>query len=220
MARPRAATFEVQQAAIRDAATRVFADHGFLAATMAQVAGACGVSKPLVYHYYRDKEQLLFDIADGYIRRLLAIVDEVTQQGLAPEPHFRTLVARFMQEYRHSRERHMILVQDVKFLGADEHARVVAGQRRIVEAFVMAIAALRPRLSRAALRVPLAMILFGMINWMFTWLDADGPVKHEDMADIVSEVFLRGVLPADAGSSVKRAATRTRPSRAPTPKPR
>ncbi len=200
MARPRAATFEVQQAAIRDAATQVFADHGFAAASMAQVARACGVSKPLVYHYYRDKDQLLFDIADGYIRRLLAIVDEVRQQRLDPETHFRTLVKCFMHEYRHSQARHMILVQDVKFLGAEARARVVADQRQVVDAFVAAISALKPRLSRAALRVPLAMVLFGMINWMFTWLDADGPVKYEDMADVVSEVFLHGVLGGDSGT--------------------
>ena len=196
MGRPRAATFEQQQGAIRDAATRLFADHGFLATSIAQVAAACGVSKALVYHYYRDKDQLLFDIADGHIRRLLAIVAEVDTHGLAPEPHFRVLVERFMHEYRHSQARHMILVQDLKFLAAGEQASVIAGQRRIVEAFAAAIAALQPRRSRAALRVPLAMLLFGMINVMFTWLDAEGPVADEDMADVVSDVFLHGVMGA------------------------
>lgn len=200
MARPRAATFEAQQAAIRDAAARVFADHGFPAASMAQVASACGVSKPLVYHYYRDKEQLLFDIADRYLDRLLAIVDAVQAEGLDPEAHFRTLVGRFMEEYRHSQARHMVLVQDVKFLGVDERALVVAAQRRVVDAFVAAIAALDPRRSRAALQVPLAMILFGMINWMFTWFDPEGPVKSDEMAGLVAGVFLNGVLGMDPAS--------------------
>jgi hypothetical protein len=37
------------------------------------------------------------------------------------------------------------------------------------------------------------MILFGMINWTFTWLRADGPLSYEDMSKMVTEIFLRGV---------------------------
>ena len=43
--------------------------------------------------------------------------------------------------------------------------------------------------------LPLAMILFGMINWTFTWLRPDGKLTYDDMARIVSEIFLAGVLP-------------------------
>ena len=51
----------------------------------------------------------------------------------------------------------------------------------------------RPRFRKKASRVPLAMILFGMINWTFTWLRADGPLAYQDMAKVVTEIFLRGV---------------------------
>ena len=37
------------------------------------------------------------------------------------------------------------------------------------------------------------MILFGMINWTFTWLRADGPLTFRDMAPIVTGIFLDGV---------------------------
>ena len=32
---------------------------------MNEVAEACGVSKPSLYHYFRDKQQLLLEIAAG-----------------------------------------------------------------------------------------------------------------------------------------------------------
>ena len=38
--------------------------------------------------------------------------------------------------------------------------------------------------------MPLAMILFGMINWTFTWLRAEGPLTYEDMGQVVAEIFL------------------------------
>jgi AcrR family transcriptional regulator len=194
MARTRGPSFDQQRAAILEAAATLFARRGFAGTSTAQIAAAAGVSKPLLYHYYRDKEALLFDIADGYMDRLLAIVAEVAARRLPPEACFRTLLRVFMAEYRTSQDKHMVLVQDVKFLSPERHAAVTQKQRAVVEAFAAAIARLKPRFARRALRVPLAMILFGMINWTFTWLRTDGPLAYEDMAEVVAELFLNGVL--------------------------
>jgi len=36
-----------------------------------------------------------------------------------------------------------------------------------------------PDIKRAKLEKPVAMLLFGMLNWMFTWLRPDGRLTHE-----------------------------------------
>ncbi len=198
MARPKAPTFDLQRAAIVESAARLFASQGYHHASMSQLAQACGVSKGLLYHYYRDKQNILFDIADTYLDALLAIVAQVRAEKLAPEAHLRTLVARFMHTYRHAQTRHAVLVQDVKFLRPQERERIVEKQRTVVQAFVRAIARLKPRLAGKTLEVPLAMVLFGMINWTFTWLRPDGRLTYDDMAQVVSEVFLHGVSGARA----------------------
>jgi len=180
---------------------------------MADLARACAVSKALLYHYYRDKEHLLFDTADGYLDTLIAIVAEVRARQLPPTEHFSALVARFMQAYEHSQAQHIVLVQDVKFLGEAERHRIVAKERRVVDAFTEAIAALKPRFRRKALRVPLAMILFGMINWTFTWLRADGPLAYRDMAKVVTEIFLRGAADGQRAPARTRSAVSQQRSR-------
>src|SRR4030095_2528609 len=135
MPRGKAPTFEQQRADILQNAAQLFAEKGFVAASMSDLARACGVSKALLYHYYRDKAHLLFDTADSYLDTLIGIVADVRAQELPPTGHFGVLVARFMQEYEHSQAQHMVLVQDVKFLGESERARVVAKERRVVNAF-------------------------------------------------------------------------------------
>lgn len=193
MARTKAPTHELQRANILDQAARLFADKGFHNASMAELAKACGVSKPLLYHYYRDKEHILFDVADSYMDSLLAIVAEVAVEGLDAEGHFRELVMRFMGEYEHSQSRHMVLVQDVKFLEASYRGRVVDKERQVVVAFAGAIAAVEPGVVTVGLEKAVAMILFGMINWTFTWLSVDGPLTYRDMAPVVAGIFLQGV---------------------------
>ena len=111
----------------------------------------------------------------------------------------------------------MVLVQDVKFLGEAERApRRSARSARWWTRLRDAIAALKPRFRKKTLRVPLAMILFGMINWTFTWLRADGPLTYEDMAKVVTEIFLRrvgvrGRLPHKSGMMRASAGSRCAP---------
>ena len=47
--------------------------------------------------------------------------------------------------------------------------------------------------SRSDLIKPLTMILFGMINWTFTWFKERGPLTYADMAPVVADLFLGGV---------------------------
>jgi hypothetical protein len=37
------------------------------------------------------------------------------------------------------------------------------------------------------------MLLFGMINWMFTWMKPGGRLDHAAIAPIVADLFLGGI---------------------------
>ncbi len=197
MARPRAATFEQQRDAILANAAELFARHGYPVASVADLASACGVSKALLYHYYRDKEELLFDITDRYLDSLLAIVAQVAPaagSGRAPPAaRLRRLIERFMAAYEDAAAYHRVLVQDVKYLSRAHRSRVDDKQRRVVQAYADAIAEVAPQLARDDLLKPVTMTLFGMINWTFTWLKDTGTVRYADMAPVVADLFLCGV---------------------------
>jgi AcrR family transcriptional regulator len=200
MARPRSPTYDDQRDLILARAAALFAQQGYTATSMNQVAAACALSKPALYHYVRDKHALLALVAEGHMERLIHVVEEVLQQPLSPEQRLRELIARFVREYANAQNEHRVLTEDVKFLQADERERVLGAERRVVTAFADAVAAVRPALRPAELHKPLTMLLFGMINWMFTWLKPaedgleGGPrLTHEQMAPIVAELFFGGL---------------------------
>jgi TetR/AcrR family transcriptional regulator len=195
MARPRSAGYDGQREQIMAAAAALFAGRGYTATTMSQVAAACGVSKATLYHYVSDKHQLLASITAGHVARLEALVADVRALKLEPEAHLRTLIDRFMQAYAHAQHEHRVLTEDVKFLAEAERTEVVQAQRRVVAAFAEAVIAVRPSLAGSELATPLAMLLFGMMNWTFTWLRPGGALTHQALAPLVSELFLGG-LPA------------------------
>ena len=193
MARPRSAGYDGQREQILAAAAQCFATRGYTATTMNEVAAACGVSKATLYHYVRDKRGLLTQISAGHVARLEVLVQQTAAQDLPPEAHLRELIGRFMQAYARAEYEHRVLTEDVKFLAEADRVQVLAAQRRVVAAFAAAVAALRPGLRNAGLDKPLAMLLFGMINWTFTWLKAGGALTHETLAPVVAALFLGGL---------------------------
>ena len=194
MARPRAATYEAHRDKILAAAAHLFAVKGYTAASMAEIASDSGVSKAGLYHYFGDKQSILEEIALSHVQWLESLVASVEAQSTEPKQRLRLLLERFMQAYTGAQHAHRVLTEDVKFLDAAAKARVVAAQRRVVSAFGLAIGALRSDLP-ADMHKPMAMLLFGMINWTYIWLKPGGAWTHEDLAPLVADLFLGG-LPA------------------------
>jgi AcrR family transcriptional regulator len=197
MARGRAAGYDEQRETILARAAALFARQGYHATSMNQLAEACGLSKATLYHYYRDKDAMLVQIAEGHVTRLAALLDEVAALRLPPEPRLRELIRRIVVEYADAQHAHRVLTEDVKFLPAADRERILNVERRVVAGFADAVAALRPALRDAALAKPMTMLLFGMINWMFTWMKPGGSLSHEALAPLVADLFLGG-LPAVA----------------------
>ncbi len=193
MARGRAPGYEEQREHILTQAAELFARAGYAATSMNEVAQACGLSKPALYHYFKDKNALLLEICEAHITRLIALVDEVDQLALAAEPRLRALVERFVQEYAHAVNEHRVLTEDVRFLNEADQQRILNGERQVVNSVAQAVQELRPQADHDGLTKALTMLLFGMMNWMFTWLKPDGVLSYASMAPVVADLFLGGL---------------------------
>ena len=193
MARGRASGYDEQREAILRHAARLFAQRGYIGTSMNQVAEAAGLSKASLYHYYRDKYALLVEIAVGHVTTLEALVDEVRAQQRPPADAVRHLIERIIDEYADAQDAHRVLTEDVRFLEPDDRERVLGAERRVVAGFAEAIGAWQPGQAEAGLTKPLTMLLFGMINWLFTWHRPDGGLRHADLAPIVADLFFAGV---------------------------
>jgi AcrR family transcriptional regulator len=205
MGRGRSAGYQDQRALILARAAALFARGGYSATSMNQVAEACGLSKATLYHYFKDKYALLVDIADDHVSRLQRIVREPTLEQLAPQERMRALISRLVEEYAGAQNEHRVLTEDVKFLEPADRERILGKEREVVAAFAQVVAALRPDLQQAAMSKPLTMLLFGMVNWLFTWMKPEGPLDYDAMAPVVTDLFLGGLDAVSAPVPAARA---------------
>jgi AcrR family transcriptional regulator len=182
-----------QAEAILARAAELFAHHGYRGTSMNDVADATGLSKATLYHYYQNKDEILVNIAEGHVTRLVELVDAVADEGLRGEPRLRAMIERFLREYSHAQHSHRVLTEDVRFLAETDRNRILKKERQVVRAFAASVAEMRPELETAALAKPVAMLLMGMLNWMFTWWKPGGALDADAMAPIVFDIFTGGL---------------------------
>jgi AcrR family transcriptional regulator len=193
MPRGRSATYDDQRELILAQAAQLFARRGYPATSMNQVAEACNLSKATLYHYYKDKSSLLISIAETHVSKLAALVAEEEASTHTDEQRLRRFIYRIVEEYAGAQDAHRVLTDDVRFLDDEDRERVLDKEREVVAGFARAVSALRPGAPSDDLAKPLTMLLFGMINWMFTWMKPGGTLDHAAIAPIVADLFLGGI---------------------------
>ena len=189
MARPKSATHELKRDEILDRAAHCFADKSYPAATMNDIAAANGTSKARLYHYYSAKEAILFDLLDRYTQRLLSLIGktEATAQrrNLDDRAALHELIRSFLQEYETSATRHVALLHDTQFLGEEQRELILNRQRDLVSAVTRFLRRAYPKRVNASNQTAATMMLFGMINWTFTWLRPNGSMSYAAFAEEV-----------------------------------
>lgn len=197
MARTRAPDHESQREQILDLAAAKFAQTSYPSTSMTDLANASGTSKARLYHYYEGKEAILFDLLDRYTKQLMLIIAEVEgasqRRGLTEREAFAELVRAFLAEYETSHSRHVALLNDVKYLEDTQRQIVLDRQRDIVAAFARQLARAYPERISKDNQTPVAMMVFGMINWTFTWLKPGGRLGYRDFAEQVIGMIEHGL---------------------------
>ncbi|MEC9225958.1 MAG: TetR/AcrR family transcriptional regulator [Pseudomonadota bacterium] len=195
MPRRRATSYDTKLGHIRDTAAGLFARDGFTRTSMAELAGACGVSKALLYHYFDSKEALLFDILRAYLADLEAAVTIAPRAAASPRDHLRDLIRALLRQYREAGNTHKLLTFELAVLADDRQAELRGAERRIMARFDAALAAAAADAGR---RVPLdgprAMMLFGTLNWTYTWFRDDGKLSLDDYCELVTDSTVASLL--------------------------
>jgi TetR/AcrR family transcriptional regulator len=192
MARTRANDYDDKRRAILDRSAELFAEHGYDRASMSKIAEACGVSKANLYHYYKDKEELLFDVIRFHLEELLEVVEAADRPDLEPDARLRDLVAALLEAYRDADAQHNVQINGLRLLPADRQAELKGMERELVRIFSDAVAGVAPQLKGTKLLKPVTMSLFGMINWHYLWFKSNGDVTRADYAELVARLIVDG----------------------------
>jgi len=192
MARLRATDYDDKRRTILDRSAELFSEYGYDRASMNKIAAACGVSKANLYHYYKDKDALLFDVIRFHLEHLLQVVRDADQPELAPHERLRVLAATLLEAYRDADAQHHVQINSLRFLSAERQTELKNMERELVRIFSDAVAGVAPQLRGSPLLKAVTMSLFGMLNWHYLWFKEGGSVTRADYAELVARLITEG----------------------------
>lgn len=207
MARIRAQDYVAKRKIILHRAAELFAKYGFNGSSITMIANACGASKALLYHYYKDKEEVLFDILSDHLDELIEAVEEAADRPAPPHDRLYNIAAALLEKYRDADAQHQVQIANLKLLEVDRQELLRGKERRLVAVFSDALAEAVPEVGQGPLLKPLTMTLFGMLNWHYLWFREGKGISRNDYARMVSALIVAG-----APSAVEALAQSVRPT--------
>ncbi|MGP9811715.1 TetR/AcrR family transcriptional regulator [Rhodopseudomonas sp. NSM] len=193
MARTRANDYDQKRRGILGRSAKLFAEHGYTGTSITMIAEACGVSKALMYHYYRSKDAVLFDLLADHLQHLVGVVEAAAQsEGDAGERLF-AISAALLEAYRGADAEHQVQISSLKLLPPEQQEQLKALERKLVALMSDAISAAIPAAAaRPHLLKPLTMSLFGMLNWHYLWFREGKGLSRETYAKMVTTLMVAG----------------------------
>lgn len=193
MTRVRADDYEVKKQLILSKAAALIARKGFDVATMMDVAKACGASKSHVYHYFPSKEDLLFAIVHDHITNQAADLTRIVNLPLPAEERFQLFVESFVQGAARSRDEHIMLMNDLKFLPRAQREQIRRMEVDMTELMEGLLKEINPELMASErVQKPYALLLYGMMIWTFTWYRRSGDIEPVELARRIAHLFVNG----------------------------
>jgi AcrR family transcriptional regulator len=193
MTRVRADDYDTKSQTILDSAAALFAKVGYPNAKMQDIAAACGATKSMLYHYFPTKDDLLSAMLEDHLERLITSIDDSVSEPTSIKERFINFIRTYVQKSAQSRRRHVIAMNDVKFLPKAMQTPLLALQTEATNRVAAILRELNPDLPDDVYK-PYTMLLLGMLNWTDYWYKPSGKMKASELCERISRLFLLGFL--------------------------
>ena len=192
MARTKTADYDEKRLIIMKTAAQLFAENSFNGSSVAQLAKACGISKSLIYHYYNSKEEILFDVANNYMDKLLAVINDPAHERANPQEELRVLTKVILESYSDVGDEQKVILFEMKSLKPSQRKKIIKKERLVVERVENLFKQILPRSKNQKSLVSVkTMLYFGMLNWTHNWFDPKGPLSRDELATEAVSLFLK-----------------------------
>jgi len=179
---------------IIEAATRIFSERGYHAASMSDIADAVGIRKASLYHHVRKKEDLLFAIHEALVDELIDETLAVSSSSASPADKVRELLHLTMRFIARNRDGVAVFLSE-RHAVTGERWQALVVKRDLYERMVSQIVT-EGRSSGEFADLPpelVAKALLGMANWAYTWFRQDGPLSADEVGEVFAAIALRGL---------------------------
>ena len=199
-----------------EAAHGLFAERGYAAVTMDEIAAAIGVTKPLLYNYFGNKERLYIACLEQAGDALIATIADAVGQTANPGDALGAGVRAFFSFLDTDRSAWAVLFDETLPHGGEVFDRVASYRGQIVELVSASLLAQLPERSRKGAKIEveaLSTALLGASEALARWWLRTEAITAEDAAELLISTVEPGLRDRSTPTPTSKS-----PQGGPTPK--
>ncbi|MFO7192008.1 TetR/AcrR family transcriptional regulator [Thermocrispum agreste] len=181
-------------------AVEVFAEHGFLAASMDDIAARVGVSKPMLYEYFDSKEGLLVAALRHARTELHRTVEQALADASSAEDALRQGLLAYFTFMAQRRQAWSLLRQELGALGPAAAEEVETIRRQQTQLHMRYLRHYAPYTTEDEIEVA-AEIIVGGCERLAAWCDRHHGVSPERATQYAWNVIWGGLSALGAGDT-------------------
>lgn len=175
---------------ILDKACALMAQKGFHGTTMRDISAATGRSLSGLYHYFRNKEDLLFLINYHGFQTLNETWARMNKEFADPEEKLYAFIYLHTRYFSEHIDAMRVMTWGTQSLSLENAKVIEQSKTKYTRAARQAVRQSYP--SNSALQLDTkrldreTYILFGMMNWMFSWYS---PKQHGSVHQLIADIY-------------------------------
>ncbi len=183
-----------RRAEILHAALRAFREQGYHAATLDDIADRVGIGNTALYHYFPDKESILYECHRESLAEVHRLLAEATSQYESAAAQLAYVIREHVRVMTETLEGSP-LAFEVSALDPDHQAEVIAerdryerGLRKIIVRGqrVGEFRSVDPKIATFA--------ILGAINWIARWFRPDGTIHTQKLGREFAGLLVGGLI--------------------------
>lgn len=177
-------------------AAELFAQRGYRPTTLTELADAIGIAKATLFHHFRTKEQILFELYAQAMDLALARIAVVDDPGQDPADVVREMVREHTLVILQNRALFTIFFDEESGLEPEHLAKLKGQQRDYINMISHRVSELvdKGRVRRGLHPRVAVQALLGAGSWTYRWVEPGRGLTDEQIADEIANLALDGLL--------------------------
>jgi AcrR family transcriptional regulator len=189
--------FDVEEK-ILEKSIDLFYRHGFVKASIRDIVKEVGITNSTVYLYFKNKDEILFNIIFNIGVELLRELQTVIEKQNDPVECLRAMIFRqvcFSTE-TNNWKRVKIFLEEQYQLPHHLGKKALEQHRQIFDLYYSKICEIERNglLNEKVNKTVIIFGIFAMMNWVYRWFRPNGKLTIEQVAENVIDLFVDGIL--------------------------
>ena len=174
----------------------LFYKKGYPSTTIRDIGEKAKISTSVLYHYFKDKEEVLFEIIQIAGDDLIKLLHDIIEEENDPVKCLEKMIKAHMVDWCLKRKKESkIIVMDDAWLTRERRKINIESQRKLYSLYKERLVELRKKglIIDADLTV-LCFSIFGIVAQSIRWFNEKGSLSKEEVAQNVINILFNGIL--------------------------